>query len=144
MELLLNPMFDSFYQDDIDAVNAKFEAQKIAFAPLSFQAARALRDLGILELVSSSRKKGIAIRQIAEQLKLSEYGIGVLMEMGLGMGIFKLKRSESSELIFTLGKIGFFLLNDDMTKVNMDFSEDVCYQGADDLMKSVMTGKPEG
>ncbi len=137
-------MFDSFYQDDIDAVNAKFEAQKIAFAPLSFQAARALRDLGILELVSSSRKKGIAIRQMAEQLKLSEYGIGVLMEMGLGMGIFKLKRSESSELIFTLGKIGFFLLNDDMTRVNMDFSEDVCYQGADDLMKSVMTGKPEG
>ena len=118
MILFIKIFLDKYliYQDDIDAVNAKFEAQKIAFAPLSFQAARALRDLGILELVSSSRKKGIAIRQIAEQLKLSEYGIGVLMEMGLGMGIFKLKRSESSELIFTLGKIGFFLLNDDQSE----------------------------
>lgn len=38
-------MFDFYINDNIDAVNAKFEAQKIAFAPLSFQAAHALRNL---------------------------------------------------------------------------------------------------
>ena len=83
MELVLNPMFDSFYQDDIDAVNAKFEAQKIAFAPLSFQAARALRDLGILELVSSSRKKGIAIRQIAEHFGINYGTLCVRLRKGM-------------------------------------------------------------
>ena len=137
-------MFDHYYTDEMDAVNAKFEAQKIAFAPLSFQAAKALRNLGILELVSKSRIKGITGKEIADKLNLSEYGVSVLMEMGLGMSIFKLKESTTEDLIYTLSKVGFFLLADDMTRVNMDFSEDVCYQGADDLEKSIRTGKPEG
>ena len=120
-------MFESYYQDDIDAVNAKFEAQKIAFAPLSFQAARALRDFGILELVSKSRRKGITVKEISEKTGLSEYGVGVLMEMGLGMGMLKLKKdSPEDNLLYTLSKVGFFVMTDDMTRVNMDFSEDVC------------------
>ena len=138
-------MFDSYYQDDIDAVNAKFEAQKIAFAPLSFQAARALRDFGILELVSKSRRKGITVKEISEKTGLSEYGVGVLMEMGLGMGMLKLKKdSPEDNLLYTLSKVGFFVMTDDMTRVNMDFSEDVCYAGADDLAESIKNGKPEG
>ena len=138
-------MFESYYQDDIDAVNAKFEAQKIAFAPLSFQAARALRDFGILELVSKSRRKGITVKEISEKTGLSEYGVGVLMEMGLGMGMLKLKKdSPEDNLLYTLSKVGFFVMTDDMTRVNMDFSEDVCYAGADDLAESIKNGKPEG
>lgn len=140
-------MFDFYTQDNLDAVEAKFEAQKIAFAPLTFQAARALRRLGVLEIVAKSRRKGISVADVAKRAEISEYGAGVLMEMGLGMGIFKLANAEVDaelELLYTLGKIGFFLLADDMTRINMDFSEDVCYAAADDLEASIRSGNPEG
>lgn len=138
-------MFKFYTHDDLDAVAAKFEAQKIAFAPLTFQAARAMRDLGILEIVSKSRKTGVSAKEVSEKSGISEYGANVLLEMGLGMGIFKIKDDSPEDAFrYTLGKVGFFLLTDDMTRVNMDFSEDVCYAAADDLKDSIRTGKPEG
>jgi len=129
--------------DSIRAVDAKFEAQKIAFAPLTFQAALALRDKGILAAVSAAGDGGVTVPELSTRLGLSEYGIGVLLEMGLGMGLVKLA-AEEGEARFTLGKVGFFLLEDRMTRVNMDFSQDVCYKGAFNLGDSVETGKPEG
>ncbi|MCQ2098986.1 MAG: class I SAM-dependent methyltransferase [Fibrobacter sp.] len=138
-------MFDFYINDNIDAVNAKFEAQKIAFAPLSFQAARALRNLGILDEISSARKKGIKISELSQKLNISLYGIGVLVEMGLGMGAIKVhKDSDDDDLRLTLGKIGFFLMKDEMTQVNMDFSQDICYRGAENLEESILKGKPAG
>ena len=138
-------MFDFYKNDSIDAVSAKFEAQKIAFAPLSFQAARALRNMGILDEISNARKKGITISELAQKLDISLYGVGVLVEMGLGMGALKIhKDSDEDDLRLTLGKIGFFLMKDEMTQVNMDFSEDICYRGAENLEESIRTGKPAG
>lgn len=138
-------MFDFYKDDSIDAVNAKFEAQKIAFAPLSFQAARALRNLGILSTISNSRKKGITISELSQKLNISLYGIKVLVEMGLGMGAIKLHRdSDEIDLRLKLGKIGFFLLEDEMTQVNMDFSQDICYRGAENLEESIRESKPAG
>lgn len=138
-------MFDFYKEDSINAVDAKFEAQKIAFAPLSFQAARALRNMGILDCISDARKKGITVSEIANKLNISVYGVGVLIEMGLGMGAIKVHPdSAEDDLRLTLGKIGFFLLKDQMTQVNMDFSEDICYLGAEDLEESIREGKPAG
>lgn len=138
-------MFDFYSSDKISAVDAKFEAQKIAFAPLSFQAARALRDLGILDTISDSRKQGITVSEIAKKHSLSVYGVGVLIEMGLGMGILKLhKDSKEDDLRLTLGKVGFFILKDEMTRANMDFSEDICYKGAEKMQEAVKNGKNEG
>ncbi|MBR6317594.1 MAG: methyltransferase [Fibrobacter sp.] len=138
-------MFDYYYQDQISATDAKFEAQKIAFAPLSFHAAKALRDMGILEAICSARKKGITVSELSQKLGISLYGVGVLIEMGLGMGAIKLhKDSKEDDLKLTLGKIGFFLMSDEMTKVNMDFSEDICYLGAEDMQEAIRDGKPAG
>lgn len=138
-------MFDFYKNDSIDAVNAKFEAQKIAFAPLSFQAARAMRDMGILDEISNARKKGITISELSQKLNISLYGVGVLVEMGLGMGAIKIhKDSDEDDLRLTLGKIGFFLMKDEMTQVNMDFAQDICYRGAENLEQSIREGKPAG
>ena len=138
-------MFDYYYKDQISATDAKYEAQKIAFAPLSFHAAKALRDMGILDEICKARKKGITVSELSQKLNISLYGVGVLIEMGLGMGAIKLhKDSDESDLRLTLGKIGFFLLQDTMTQVNMDFSEDICYLGAEDLQESIRDGKPAG
>jgi len=136
-------MHDYYLKDSRRAVDAKFKAQEIAFAPLSFQAARALRETGILERVATSGESGCTAEVIANDLGLSVYGVGVLLEMGLGMELVKLSGT-TEELSYVLGKTGFFILEDEMTRVNMDFCHDVCYQGAFYLLESVLHGKPEG
>jgi len=121
------------------AVEAKFEAQRIAFAPFAFQCAYSMRELGVLECVSKAGKTGASIAEISKECGISEYGAQVLAEFGLGTGILKLADEK-----YSLDKIGFFILQDEMTKVNMDFVQDVCYEGAKFLKDSIKNKKPEG
>jgi hypothetical protein len=134
---------DWYAYDDIRAVDAKFEAQKIAFAPLTFQAARCLREMGVLDLLSGAAEGGLTREAIGRELKLTDYAAGVLLEMGLSLNILKVKPG-SDPWRYLLGKIGFFLCHDAMTKANMDFVHDVCYQGAFRLAEALKEGKPEG
>lgn len=134
---------EKFSKDKISAIDAKFEAQKIAFAPLTFQAIRAMLDLGVLQKISDSGDDGISAQELSRTLDISEYGIKVLCEMAVGMNVIKLKIAQNEERFF-LGKIGFFLLEDNLTKVNFNFTNDICYKGAFDLGDSVKSGKPEG
>ena len=45
---------NKYKTDDIRAVDAKFEAQKIAFAPLAFQAIKTMINLGILRAIEDA------------------------------------------------------------------------------------------
>jgi hypothetical protein len=138
--------------DKIRAVDAKFEAQKLAFAPLVFQAVRALLELGILQGISDSGEKGLTLDEAAKKAGVSPYGAKVLLEIALGMNIVKTlpqdgasgEDGSSGEDRFVVGKIGWFLLEDEMTRVNFDFVNDVCYKGAFELKRSVEAGKPLG
>jgi hypothetical protein len=132
--------------DLIRAVDAKFEAQKIAFGPVAFQAVRALLELGILQKISDAGDDGLTRQEAADLTGLPVYGVGVLEEIGLGMKVLRLRpgTEETGEERFILGKIGWFLLEDDMTKVNFNFINDVCYEGAFRLAESVREGKPRG
>jgi hypothetical protein len=123
----------------ISAVDAKFEAQKIAFGPMYFQSVVALRDLGILNFINSHRK-GVCISTIIEKLDVSEYGIDLLIEAAEILGV--LECFEEGKVRIT--KIGFFLLKDEMTNVNINFMNDVCYLGAKAMTDSIKKGKPEG
>ncbi len=131
---------DFFKKDGKRAIDAKNDAQKITWGPVVFQSAKVLRDLGILELVEKNGDEGISLEAIAAQLSIPLYGARVLLEAGLGIGV--VYQNESSNYILT--KTGFFLLNDEMTKVNMDFVHDVCYLGMFNLKESILNGKPEG
>jgi hypothetical protein len=137
-----------YCSDAISAIDAKFEAQKISFSPLTFQAVRALRDLGILRNISGAGDAGLCREEIAAGAGITVYGAGVLAEIALGMGVLKLRpaEGEQGEAVdrFVLGKTGWFLLEDDMTSVNFNFVNDVCYKGAFDLAASVQEGKPCG
>ncbi|MDR2701376.1 MAG: class I SAM-dependent methyltransferase [Spirochaetaceae bacterium] len=138
---------DYYTKDAIRAVDAKFEAQKIAFAPLAFQAVRALLELGLLKAVSDSGEKGISLEKAAEQAGVSLYGAKVLLEIALGMNLVKIlpeTTPDGGETRFVLGKTGWFLLEDEMTQVNFNFVNDVCYQGAFELSRSIKAGKPLG
>ena len=128
----------NYGSDKKSALQAKYDAQKIAFGPIMFQAARALRNLGILALLRKN-KKGLTTEEMAQQLNLSVYGVKVLVEAGLSM---EMVRAEEGCWILT--KTGFFIMSDELTKVNMDFTHDVNYQGMFELEESIKTGKPEG
>jgi hypothetical protein len=131
----------SFYQSPkkMSAFDAKFEAQKIAFAPVSFQVARCLSQFGLLAKVDDAGDEGISLIQLIQHFELSEYAIHVLLDMGLSMGIFWCKDDR-----YRLDKTGYFLLHDDMAAKNLNFVHDVCYQGLFDLDDSLKQGKAIG
>ena len=138
---------NKFKNDNIRAVDAKFEANKIAFAPLAFQAIKTMINLGILQAIEAADDDGISRKDLAEKTNVSEYGVGVLCEMALGMNVIKLTEDSVSDPKtekYKLGKIGWMLLEDDLCKVNFWFTNDICYEGAWDLEKSIVNGKPEG
>ena len=125
----------------IKAIDAIEEAHKIAFAPFVFQTVIAMRDLGIMDLIFNTRKKGgISSLDIAEKLSLSEYGVNVLLEMAESSNVV----SKDNENKYQLTTIGYFLNYNETVKVNINFTQDVCYKGLYHLTDSIKTGKPEG
>lgn len=129
----------NYGSDNKRAVQAKFDAQKIAFAPIMFQAARSLRNLGILDALEDNRKTGLTIVEAAEKCKVSVYGTKVLLEAGISLELVYVRDDK-----FFITKTGWFLIKDNLTKVNMDFTHDVNYLGFFELEESVKNGEPEG
>ncbi len=130
---------DFFKKDTKTALQAINDAQWIAFAPMVFQASRILRNSGILKVILESRNKGLTLEEIGAKIKMPIYGIRVLLESGLGIGL--VIRNDDK---YTLTKTGYFILNDELTKVNLDFSHDVCYKALFHLEESIYNEKPEG
>jgi ubiquinone/menaquinone biosynthesis C-methylase UbiE len=128
-----------FEKDTRTAYEAMGEAQRIAFAPVVFQACRILRDSGILEEVRACGSTGINLTDVAARISLPRYGIKILLEAGLGIGLFCLNEGR-----YSLTKLGYFILSDEMTRVNMGVMHDVCYRGFYELDKSLQEGRPAG
>lgn len=131
----MNNFFDV---SKISAAQAQYEAQKIAFAPIVFQSVRVLRDSGILKTLHEN-KLGMSIDAVAQHLSMTPYAVTVLLETGFSAGVVG-----KNEEIFSLTKIGYFLLNDPMTRINMDYNHYVNYLGLYELDKAVESGEPEG
>ncbi|MCP3849498.1 MAG: SAM-dependent methyltransferase, partial [Gammaproteobacteria bacterium] len=123
------------------AFEAISEAQKIAFSPFIFQAINALIKLGILHAVEDAGDTGATVEELSQKLEVSNYGVQVLLDMALSANVVW-QQSENKR--FVLDKVGYFFLNDKMTRVNMNFSADVNYLGLEKLTESIMTGQPEG
>ena len=130
-----------FEEKKLSAYDAIYEAQKIAFAPLIFQAARSMRDLGILSRLEEAGKIGSTAQQLAEACSLSLYGVETLLESGLSAGIVDAADEEGH---YRLNKVGYYLLHDPMTRINMDYNHQVCYQGMYYLDEAIRTEKPVG
>jgi hypothetical protein len=121
------------------ALEAKSLAQWIAFAPFVFQATVVMRDRGLLGGIDAAGEAGVGADQLAEQTGLSLYGTRVLLDFAVDIGlVFETDGS------YVLAKTGYFILNDDMTRVNMNFTRDVCYQALGALDQSISDGKPRG
>ena len=66
---------------ELSAIEAKLEAQKIAFSPIAFEAIICLLRLGILKSVADAGSDGAGSSEIAEELGLSDYGVEVLLDV---------------------------------------------------------------
>jgi hypothetical protein len=121
------------------AISALYEAQKLAFSPFVFQTVYTMLDLGIINVLHEG-DQGLTIEEIAEKTNLSKYGITVLIEMAEISNIVE----TIEESRYKLTKIGYFIARDEMTRVNIMFTQDVCYQGLFFLKEAILTGKPAG
>lgn len=133
------PQTYGYDQDPFSAVEAISEAQRIAHSPMFFHAACLLRDKGILQALDDAGSTGINFTTLQAQLPLSDYALSLLLDNGLSMRILQYQDG-----FYQLGKVGYFLLHDEMTRVNMDFSRDICYAGMAHLEEAINTGKPAG
>jgi len=131
-------MFD---EDPLSALEAITAAQHLAFAPLAFQAALVMRDRGILAALAKAAPDGLSIADVSVQTTLPPFAVRVLLEAGLGLHMVWRARDHGR---FHLGKLGHFLLEDEMTRVNFDFTRDVCYTGAVHLDEALREGRPAG
>ena len=128
-----------FSEDTSSAYEAQKTAHWISQGPVIFQVARTMVKSGLLQAVSDAAEQGLTVEQAARACNLPAYGVQVLFESSLTMGI--LLRREGR---FLCSKAGWFLLNDEMVKVDMDFNHDVNYIGMFRLEDAIREGKPAG
>lgn len=128
-----------FSKDPLTALQAKNEAQKLAFSPITFHTARTLRDLGILAALDSAQKTGLSAQAISDKTGISEYGVKVLLDMALSAYIVTWNKPN-----YIIANLGYFLLHDGMTRANLDFTADVCYAAMMHLTEAIEEGTPAG
>lgn len=114
-------------------------AHRVAFAPLTFQAARVARDNGLLEALERAGDAGLDPADAARQAGIPLYAARVLLEACFSIDLLELEAGR-----YRLAKAGFILLRDELVRVNLDFTHDVCYQGAFRLDQALREGRPAG
>ena len=129
---------NKYDKEPLTAVEAQRLAQEIAFGPIVFQVSRLMLKFGIFQLLADERK-GMTQEEISKACGLPSYGAQVLLEASLTIGTVLLREGR-----YCLAKAGWFLLNDKMVRVNMDFNHDVNYQGMFHLEEAITNGRPEG
>jgi len=120
------------------ALEAQRLAHEISFGPIVFQVSRLMIKFGILQMLVDA-KEGLTLDEITEKTKLSKYACQCLLESSLTIGTVLYENDR-----FTCSKAGWFLLNDPLVKVDMDFNHDVNYLGWFHLEEALLNGKPEG
>jgi len=120
------------------AIEAQRLAHEISFGPVVFQVSRLMIKFGILQILIDS-EKGLMLDEITEKTKLSKYACQCLLESSLTIGTVLFQDGR-----FTCSKAGWFLLNDPLVRVDMDFNHDVNYLGWFHLEEALLNGKPEG
>lgn len=122
----------------LSAKDASYEAQKIAFSPLTFQAVRIAWKRDLLTTINQ-HKKGISPAALSKIVKMSLYGVRVILESCLSIGVLTFKNEK-----YFISKVGQIFLYDKMTQINMNYVNDVNYQGMFYLDKAIDDGIPAG
>lgn len=122
----------------LSAVDAQFEAHKIAFGPVVFQCVRLAWKKGLLGALAEHGPQ--TREELVSRLGLTAYAVDLLMESCLSAQVVR----QDEESRYELDKTGYFVLRDPQAQVNMDFVNDVCYAGLADLERSIDEARPAG
>lgn len=132
-------MSEFFEEDRSSTLDALLEVQKIIFGPVMFQVVRTLINLDILKMAYESRRKGLSMAEFRERVTCSNYGLEVLLEAALALGIFTKKANR-----YYITKVGYFLCTDERNRIHINLMENVCYEGFAHLDESIRHGEPKG
>ena len=136
-EKLTKPRFRRQRKNRTSSVEALTNAQKIAFAPFTFQAVAAMLDFNILQSLNDSPKTK---QEIQSACSISEYTADVLFDAALYIGL--VEKDEQGK--YSLTALAEAFLFDEMTRVNFNFVRDICYLGASELSESFKENRPAG
>lgn len=123
---------------ELHAQDAIYEAQKIAFSPMTFQAVRIAWKRGLLKALSDNQQ-GLTPLEVSELVDMRLYGIRVILESCLSVGVVSF-----SEEKYSITKVGNMFLYDEMTQINMNYNHDVNYLGMFYLEESIDSISPVG
>lgn len=136
---LLNELEQGYTKESLSAKQAQRLAHEIAFGPVVFQVSRIMMKFGIFQYLHDNGG-GKSACEVASHFKITPYAAKILLESSLTIGTVLLDENRA----YRLSKAGWFMLNDKMVRVNMEFNHDVNYQGLFKLEESLLSGKPEG
>jgi ubiquinone/menaquinone biosynthesis C-methylase UbiE len=129
----------SFLTGRPSALEARLIAQRIAFGPITFEAVRVARDGGVLAAIEKAGAAGLSPEETAEASGMSLYGVRVVCESALSVGVLNLKDER-----YVLTEVGHVILRDELTRANMDFVKEVCYDATPGLGASIAESRPAG
>jgi len=130
----------AYTKEPFSARQAQRMAEFIAWGPVVFQVSRLMIKFGVLDKLRDA-DKGMTSAEVAAACGLSDYAARCLLEASLSIGTV-LVDADSGR--YSLSKTGWFLLNDPATRVNVDFVNDVCYEGLFRLEECLREGRPAG
>lgn len=129
---------DKTFAKPMSALDARFEAQKLAFGPVVFQCVRIAQKWGVLDALDRC-EHGCTTAELAAQLQRSDYALSVLLESCLSAGVVSVVGGR-----YRIEKTGQFVLHDELTRVNFDFVHEICYGGMMELETALAEGRPAG
>lgn len=132
-----NPVDNNTTLSTSSALNARAKAQHIAFAPMLFQAIMSMKKTGVLSYIFEHQ--AVTRKDISQMCHLRPYAVDVLVEAGISSEVL-----EENHGLVQLTTTGYFIHRDELTRVNMNFVHDICYQGMFLLQESLQESKPRG
>jgi SAM-dependent methyltransferase len=124
---------------DKPIAEALLNANRIAFGPMMFQAARALWKLGVLDSLHRLRDASCRVEDVACASGLSEYAARLLLDAGASQDLVRRDCEH-----YRLTKTGFIWLTDETVHINADFVHDLCYRAFFHFEEAMKSGQPSG
>ncbi len=134
----LQPKTTRTFARPMSELEARFEAQKLAFGPVVFQCVRVALKWGVLDRVDRAAD-GCAVAELARALDRTEYALSVLLESCLSAGLVSVVDDR-----YRIEKLGQVVLHDELTRINFDFVHEICYEGMLELEAALAEARPAG
>ncbi len=139
--MTLNKQIEERYT--VDRLTAR-EAQELAllysWSPAVFEVSRLFVEWGVLSAIDKS-EKGLTVAELCSATNHKPLAISCLMEAGLTCRIVVVDPKEER---YRLTKLGWLLLNDEMTRVNLEFNHRINYRSFYWLEQALEEEKPKG